>query len=167
MTFDKAVDFILQVEGGSKIVDDPQDPGGLTKWGISLAAYPDLGPSGIRRLTKAEAKAIYKRDYWIQASAPKLPSILRLPVFDCAVNQGVNRSSKILQTACNLIGSRLVVDGKIGPKTMEAIKNHDSSYLAAVFMQERIRIYRSLSGWDRFGKGWERRVLLCAITAGK
>ena len=52
--FEVAVDFILSVEGG--LVDDPTDPGGLTKFGISQRAYPKLN---IRDLTADTAKALY------------------------------------------------------------------------------------------------------------
>jgi len=37
--FDLAADCVLVHEGG--LIEDPHDPGGKTKWGISSRAYPD------------------------------------------------------------------------------------------------------------------------------
>ena len=73
----------LEVEGG--LVDHPNDPGGLTNWGISQRAYPDLD---IRELTREEAIAIYHRDYWLPIP-DTLPDAMRWMLFDCAVNHGL------------------------------------------------------------------------------
>ncbi|HHV62978.1 MAG TPA: hypothetical protein GXX51_10120 [Firmicutes bacterium] len=45
-------------EGG--LPEDPRDPGGITKFGISLRSYPSLGADGIRNLTHDQAIAIYR-----------------------------------------------------------------------------------------------------------
>jgi hypothetical protein len=60
--FERAVAFVLRHEGG--YVNDPRDPGGETKYGISKRAYPRLD---IKGLTEADAKEIYRRDYWEKA----------------------------------------------------------------------------------------------------
>ncbi len=166
MRFEDAVEIILKLEGGSTITNDPNDPGGLTKWGISLRAHPELGATGLRRLTKAEAIEIYRNDYWIPSKADKMPDLLKLPIFDSAVNQGVLGSAKILQKALNDLGKSLVVDGIIGPITLAAIRDSDPIECTALFLQQRLITYRSLSGASRFGKGWERRVLKVAISIG-
>ena len=59
MTFDDAFEALMAHEGG--YANDPRDPGGETKYGISKRAYPAVD---IRNLTLEAAKAIYKRDYW-------------------------------------------------------------------------------------------------------
>ena len=56
-TFDHCIELVLGHEGG--YVDDPNDAGGETNWGISKRAYKDVD---IKNLTKEEAKAIYKKD---------------------------------------------------------------------------------------------------------
>ena len=164
MKFEDAVEIILDLEGGSKVTDDPDDPGGLTKWGISLSAHPELGATGIRRLTKVKAIEIYRADYWVPSRAGEVPEILRLPLFDSAVNQGVSGAGKILQRALNELGYRLVVDGVIGPKTIAASKKADALEFAAVFLQQRLITYRSLPGAPKYGEGWERRVLKVALS---
>ena len=90
--FAQALDHVLKWEGGNKITDDPRDPGGLTKWGVSLRAHPKLGRDGIRNLTREQAADIYKREYWLPCGCHKLRPALALAVFDAAVNVGVKRT---------------------------------------------------------------------------
>jgi lysozyme family protein len=66
MTFDEAFDVLIGHEGG--YVNHPGDPGGETKFGISKRAYPALD---IKALTLGQAKAIYRRDYWIPAGCDR------------------------------------------------------------------------------------------------
>ena len=54
-----AINHTLELEGG--YVNDPNDSGGQTKYGISKKAYPDLD---IPNLTIAQAMEIYRKDYW-------------------------------------------------------------------------------------------------------
>lgn len=167
MKFEDAVEIILELEGGSKITNDPDDPGGLTKWGISLRAHPELSATGLRRLTKAQAIEIYYEDYWLPVRAGEVPDILRLSLFDSAVNQGVVGAIKILQKALNDLGGKLLVDGVLGPKTIAAVNKVDPLESAAVFLQQRLATYRSLSGAVKFGKGWERRVCKVALRSAE
>lgn len=152
MEFPQAVDHIFKYEGG--LVDHPKDPGGITKFGISLRAYPDLGPDGIRQLTKRKASQIYKRDYWDAMRCDELPAGLRLMAFDCAVNQGVGYASKALQTSLSV-----VADGVIGPKTLQAARKGNVPRAAHRFAVNRFLRYRRNRNWDTFGEGWMNRLL--------
>ena len=67
-TFDRCIRAVLSEEGG--LSDHQQDPGGLTKYGISRRAYPDLD---IRRLTMDDVIEIYRRDYWNPVHGTDLP----------------------------------------------------------------------------------------------
>lgn len=94
--FDRALVFVLSKEGG--YVNDPRDPGGETKFGISKKAYPDLT---IKNLTKEDAADIYRIDYWQKAGCQELEWPLNLVVFDTAVNLGVKRALRIKEEAFN------------------------------------------------------------------
>ena len=59
MRFEDCIDKVLEHEGG--YVNDPNDLGGETNFGVSKKAYPDLD---IKNLTRDEAKEIYRKDYW-------------------------------------------------------------------------------------------------------
>lgn len=82
--FERAVAFVLAHEGG--YVNNPQDPGGETNWGISKRSYPDLD---IRNLTRARAVEVYRRDYWEASGASNLPYPWALALFDFAIHSGV------------------------------------------------------------------------------
>lgn len=146
MTFDEAVEIILEFEGG--YVNDPKDPGGETKFGISKRSHPNVD---IKNLTRGYAKFIYHNDYWNAVKAEGLPDVWRLIVFDCAVNQGVDAAIKMLQAAT---GAK--VDGIIGPMTLHSAR----AYTVALpeYIDLRVKRYFATKGFRRFGQGWIRRL---------
>src|SRR5438874_13810924 len=103
--FDRALAFVLQWEGGYS--KDPADPGGETKFGITLRSYPHLT---IKNLTEEDARTIYLRDFWNFLHCDQMPSTLAFLVFDAAVNQGQGAAVLFLQHA---LGVKM--DGVIGP----------------------------------------------------
>lgn len=150
--FDRALRFTLQWEGG--LVDHPDDPGGLTKYGISQRAYPHLD---IRALTKEQAAEIYRRDYWQAARCHELPDAVAVAHFDCAVHCGVGNAARMLQRA-----ARVADDGKIGPVTLAAVKAADPKALVAQMLVERVGHYMDIIGRNpklaTFARGWWARV---------
>lgn len=95
-SFNAALEFALRWETGGDMVNggytnDPADPGGETKWGISKRSHPQLD---IRNLSLDEAKMIYYNEYWLKAECDKLEFKSAVAVFDTAVNCGVSRAQK-------------------------------------------------------------------------
>src|SRR5690349_449891 len=115
MNFDQAFEALLGHEGG--YVNNPADPGGETKFGISKRAYPG---EDIRNLTLDRAKAIYLRDYWGPAGCDAAPDAIRFDLFDMAVNSGIKAAMKCLQKAAGC-GE----DGILGPQTQRAVAAMD------------------------------------------
>lgn len=148
MNFDKAFDRLIGHEGG--YVNDPQDPGGETKFGISKRAYPNVD---IAALTVDQAKEIYRRDYWERAKADEYDGAIGFRLFDAAVNHGVETAVRFLQRAVDVAD-----DGDIGPVTLAAIRARSVTDVLMRFSAERLIFYTKLSTWDRFGRGWARRV---------
>ncbi len=146
--FDAAFDKLIGHEGG--YVADSRDPGGETKFGISKRAYPGLD---IARLTLADARAIYRRDYWDRAQCDKLPPGLAFDVFDAAVNSGIGQAIRFLQRAVGVAD-----DGQVGPLTLAAVSRLDAQTLQARYSGQRLEFMTRLSGWDAFGRGWARRI---------
>ena len=155
MDFRESVKVILKHEGG--YVNDPDDPGGETKMGISKKAYPHLN---IKELTEQDVKDIYHRDYWLKAKVPQVPDELKLIYFDMVVNMGRSRAVKILQQSISAKGVKTTVDGGIGPQTI-------SNALKSGLEPERLRSYRVKYYADlvnrkpKLGKywyGWYRRA---------
>jgi lysozyme family protein len=165
VNFQAAVELVLKLEGGARIVSHPKDPGGLTKYGISLKAHPELGPAGIRNLTREAAIAIYRKDYWEPLGLDRFAPELALPLFDAAVNLGVSSAARVFQKALVRLGLDLKVDGVLGPKTAAAAGRVPSRSLLAVFLTERLSYYRSLEAYETFGFGWDRRIIEIALAS--
>lgn len=128
--FNKAIEIILANEGG--YVNNPNDPGGETNFGICKKSYPNVD---IKNLTKDGAKAIYKIVYWDKVNGDQInDQNLATAVFDFAVNAGTGTAIKQIQKTLNV-----TVDGVLGPKTMAAL--NASSGLSKSFAKRRARYY--------------------------
>lgn len=149
MIFEQAVEKLFKHEG--YISDDPTDSGGLTQYGISQKAYPDLD---IRSLTKAEAAAIYKKDYWDKCRCDELPDHIRYSVFDFAVNGGVSRAIKTLQSCASV-----KKDGIIGANTLEASKIVSKERYALERMFFYCQLVRRNQSQAKFLGGWSLRTM--------
>jgi lysozyme family protein len=88
--FDKIIPFVIAEEGG--YVNNPKDPGGETKYGISKRSYPHLN---IKDLTLPDAVAIYKKDYW-ENLWERYGFPLAACMLDTAVNMGKSRAYQFL-----------------------------------------------------------------------
>jgi lysozyme family protein len=157
MNFDQCFDALISSEGG--YVNNPSDPGGETKFGISKRAYPQLD---IKNLTVTDAKAIYKRDYWDRAQCDKLPAGLCFDIFDTAVNSGIGQAIRFLQRSVGCAD-----DGVMGNVTLSAILREDADAVQARFNGIRLDFMTRLSTWDTFGKGWARRIASNLSKVGK
>ncbi|KQC03133.1 MAG: hypothetical protein APR55_07045, partial [Methanolinea sp. SDB] len=144
-------------EGG--YVNDPDDPGGETKFGISRKRYPDLD---IRNLTREQAIQIYRRDYWLANSYDLIQDLdVAAKIFDLAVNIGPPAANKILQKSINATkaGACLEVDGIVGPKSLSSLNYHmNPAYLMAAIRLAAVNHYLSL-GQPKYLAGWIRRAL--------
>lgn len=97
--FQKSLKFTLKWEGG--YVNDPDDRGGETKWGISKRSYPEVDVAG---LTPEEAATIYFNDYWTKAGCAGLAFPYSAAVFDTAVNCGVSRAQQWVRASESVQG---------------------------------------------------------------
>ncbi len=158
MTFDQVFDKLINHEGG--YVFNPHDPGGETKFGISKRSYPHLD---IHSLTLADAKTIYRRDFWDRAQCDKLHPDLAFDLFDGAVNSGIGQAIRWLQRAVGVAD-----DGVVGPLTLASInRENDTSAIRARYSGHRLDFMTRLSTWDVFGKGWARRIASNLQSVGK
>ena len=146
MNFDEAFERLIGNEGG--YVNNPADPGGETNWGISKRSYPELD---IAKLTKDDAKYIYKRDFWDPLGAAD-PAI-KFQAFDFAVNSGIQTAIRKLQVAVGVAD-----DGHWGPVSTAALAAMDKNDVLVLYIAQRIRFWTSLSSWATFGKGWANRA---------
>ncbi len=152
MSFEKAIERVLTHEGG--YVNDPRDNGGETNWGITVAVARANGYVGaMRTMSRVQAKAIYRKQYWDAVKADQLPFVVAFQLFDAAVNHGVRRAVMLMQQS---VGT--TQDGVIGGKTIQAINTRNPQQLALLFNAVRLEFYAGLGDFAHFGKGWTRRV---------
>lgn len=157
--FRYAVEVVLRHEGG--YVNDPDDPGGETKYGISKRSYPNLD---IKRLTREKAAEIYYVDWWQRYRYDRLESIdIAAKVLDLSVNVGPRQAHVMLQRALHAAGMEyVVVDGIIGPQTIEAANRANPAMVIAALRAEAAAYYRRLIETNpklaKFERGWMRRA---------
>ena len=118
---------IVAREGG--FVNDPDDPGGATNFGVTIHTMRRLGLdltgdgrvdiSDVKALTKPQAVEIFIKHYFDRPKIGKLPKPLQPSVFDMYVNAGGN-AVKILQRLLNRMGLKVAIDGALGPETLGA-----------------------------------------------
>lgn len=123
---------IVAREGG--FVNDPDDPGGATKYGVTIGTLKRLGidvdgdgrigVADVRVLTKAQAAEIFVEHYFRRPRIADLPEALQASVFDMYVNAGAN-AVRLLQRLFADMGHDLADDGVIGPRTAAAA--HDAA----------------------------------------
>ncbi len=114
---------IIKREGG--FVNDPDDPGGATKYGVTLNTLRQVRGSAtvddVKALTVDEAAEIYKRDYYSKPKIDQLPGPLQATVYDMQVNAGSN-AIKILQRLLADFDEKVGVDGALGPQSIGAVQ---------------------------------------------
>lgn len=172
--FNQAHAFTAKWEGG--LSDHPADPGGITKYGVSLRWLRSLGhdlgdidgdgdidADDVRALTPEDAARLFKLKFWEPYMLCDLSQIVATVHYDCSVNTGPAQATRIAQRACNeVLGSGLVVDGKFGPKTRKALKDGSSFNLVDAMLSERERFYALLveqkPSLACFLIGWLNRV---------
>lgn len=142
------IDRILGHEGG--YVNDPADPGGETKWGISKRSYPHLN---IAALSREEAIEIYYTDFWLPLKADRFHDGVAFQLLDSAVNSGITQSVRFLQRALGVAD-----DGIFGPVSLKASQEQSESDQIMLFIAERIEFMTKLKNWPNHGKGWMRRI---------
>ena len=152
MNFDQALKTLLKHEGG--YIDHPNDPGGITNYGITQAVARQHGYTGdMRTIPMDVVSAIYRKAYWGTIRAEELPAPLRYPLFDAAVNSGTGQAVKWLQRALGVKD-----DGVMGDQTLAAIRQADADQLTRKMIGHRLVMLANLQHFAQFGKGWTRRV---------
>jgi lysozyme family protein len=140
--------LVFANEGGYCNV--PGDAGGETKYGISKRSYPNVD---IKNLTKEQASEIYKTDFYDKCKIDAIHNdLVAIHVFDFAINSGISRAVKVLQSVCGV-----KADGIIGMDTITKVNSRDMSLN---YINARIDFYKNIGvGTNaKFLQGWLNRV---------
>lgn len=119
---------IVQREGG--FVDDRDDPGGATNWGVTIGTMKALGidlnkdgrvdVADVKALQFQQAVDLFVNEYFYRPKLNVLPEELQPSVFDMQVNSG-SSAVRILQQVLVAQGFDVAADGAMGPQTLKAI----------------------------------------------
>lgn len=134
-------------------VNDPDDRGGETKFGVAKNANSDLD---ISALTWSQAKTVYYNRYWIAGKCDKMPGRVAVLHFDVCINSGIGRAAIFLQRALNV-----TPDGAIGPATLGKLSTSDPIVICNKISNLREQFYRDIVAnrpvQVKFLAGWLRR----------
>lgn len=158
---------IVQREGG--YVNDPSDPGGATKYGVTIHTMRRLGldldrdgkitPEDVKLLGRGQAQGIFIEHYFNRPGISHLPEALQASVFDMYVNAGAN-AVRILQRMLGKMGYPVTVDGQIGPQTAEAAQKAAArapEHIADAYGIERRNYYYRLADSRAASRKYARR----------
>lgn len=165
----KAFNNSLAHEGG--FVNDPDDAGGATKYGITLKTYKESHPEAtvetIKNLTVKDAEEFYFKEFWLRYGYDRISvDDLAIKIFDAAINMGTRQAHLCLQRALNCVGFKLSEDGQIGEETLTAL-NHGGCpewqfAILCAYRSELAGFYRLLAETKpknkKFLAGWLRRA---------
>lgn len=182
-TFDIAFDQLIRHEGG--FVNDPDDPGGATKYGVSLrwlkrAGLLDLDGDGfsdgdidldgdididdIRQMTEGDARKLYRLHWWDGLRIGELPTspAVQIKLFNLSVNMGSRQAAKCLQRGLASCERLVADDGAIGPLTSAAIREVPAAMLLGATRSEAAGFYRLLIAhkpvFEKYRSGWLKRA---------
>ncbi len=155
--FEEAIPIILSHEGG--YVNDPNDAGGETNFGISKRQYPNVE---IKALTREQATEIYRRDYWKPIYDQIAHQPLATKVLDLGVNCGTKTAHVLLQRALCQCGTPVTVDGNFGLKTLAGVNAIIGPRILGELKRQAILRYENIAqanpSQTRFLAGWIKRA---------
>lgn len=161
LVFDGAIRTLFHHEGFWS--NDPNDPGGPTKFGWSLRTAKQLGDldgdgkldfdidgdgdidiHDIRALTAQQAVERYKRVFW-KPQYDMLPPVIAGKVFNLGVNMGSKQAHILLQRAIRAnTKDPIEEDGFLGPKTLKLANRAYQPALLSAVRSEAAGFYRQL-----------------------
>jgi len=157
--FFKAFLYTLKFEG--QYSNNPNDPGGETKYGISKNIFDKLN---IRELTLDDAMAIYYNHYWTEWLELITNQKIINKILAARINIGNSRATEILQfTLAKYYRAPIAVDGILGKRTALAINKilkspEETKMLIKLYGFELAKFYEDI-GKEVFLKGWLKRAL--------
>lgn len=135
-------------------VNDPNDAGGETKYGIAKNDNPNVD---VTNLDWEGAKAVYYREYWTHGKCDQMNGRVGALHFDACVNNGVSGAAKFLEAAAGV-----TVDGSVGPGALAAVNALDPVSVCNADCDQRAAYYNNIvannPSQSKYLAGWLRRV---------
>jgi len=148
--FPQVFEYLMNIEGVYS--NDPDDPGGETKWGISKRSFPN---EDIKSLTKYRATELYRTHYWEKYKCDQINSIiLAAEIFVAVVNVNAQKVIGYLQKACNVLGAELQEDGLMGPKTLSFLNSFRHPKAIISGLEGEMYRHYTAQGKTKYISGW-------------
>lgn len=148
------------MEGG--YVNDPDDPGGETNFGITKRSYPQLD---IKTLQIDKAVDIYYNDFWLKYKLNTVESsIISAQLLLMFVNLSPVSAATCVQKAINKINNSIAEDGVFGSKTIQMVNKLPECHIVDHLRLELVKFYLSRVSINRKQlknlEGWIRRAMV-------
>lgn len=166
--FDKAMVLVMKHEGGFS--NDKNDPGGITRYGISLRFLKQshIDPNGdgkedsedIIHLSRTQADQIYYKEWYLKYHYNQINDLsIMTDILDFSINAGASQCHKIVKRAINdIINEPIEVNGVLDKDTIEIINLIEPSILHSAINHQQELFYRSIVKRNPqlkvFLKGW-------------
>jgi lysozyme family protein len=136
---------------------------GITQSTLAAWREREVTVDDVRNLTRAEADAILRANYYAVCRCGEMPERTAMVVYNGAVLHGPRRSIEFLQKAFNDLGmtadgAPLKVDGIVGTKTITAARQTDPTVLSDAYMNIQDAYFRAHDDFEHFGAGWMNRM---------
>jgi len=165
-SFDLAIGVVLEHEGG--FVSDVHDPGGATKYGISLRFLKRLGilvdydhdgdvdEKDVRAMPRQDAINFYSALFWEPGGFESIrDQQCATKYFDVAVNVGAPQANRLALRACGLPDT-------VAWMPIDAINfAKPTAWLTAMFREQSAFYHRIVAGRPESGRylpGWLQRA---------
>ena len=153
--FQAFTDEVIKIEGG--YVNDPDDPGGETKYGITKRLAVSLGyTKRMIDMTKEEAKELYRLSFWNGSLVSSIMNDAAFNIYLLSIHSGNKQAILILQRAVGV-----TADGIAGAETLNAISKASESLLIEALCYRTLDFYVIISPKTRYKyiQGWRNRLL--------
>ena len=170
-TFKKYLPTILDHEGG--YVNDPDDPGGETNKGITMAAFQKSAKSilgkeptsdNLKKLTDEEAGLIYQKIYWAPIDGDQInDEQVALQYLDTKINGGGVYVMRMSLNRMGIDADKLIQNGIIldHQGLIDAINSVDGEELFNIYKEERWNRYekkmKENPTLEKYRNGWRNR----------
>jgi lysozyme family protein len=160
LNFKQAIGVLLQMEGG--YVNDPDDPGGETNFGISKRSYPQLD---IKTLQIDKAIDIYYHDFWLKYKLNDInSSLVSTQLLLIFVNLSPSSAATCVQKAINRINNSIAEDGVFGSRTVQMVNKLPECHIVDHLRLELVKFYLNRVSINRKQlknlEGWIRRAMI-------
>jgi lysozyme family protein len=167
--FDQCYAYTMANEGGGQVTNNPSDPGGITRYGVSLRFYrsyshnPTATAATIENLSQLEAKEIAHNAFWMPLNLDMAQEFLTArAIFDCGYLSGIANSALCSQSALKQLGYDLLLDGILGSKSWKSLNECGPDIFLPAFVQIICNQFEALVDQrpkdSEFIKGWLARA---------